>query len=169
MNDQQTEPTGPGHNSVGCDQPTFHRHIALIGNKRATLKVAREQHKKARQAAKADGILLKDLDRALELADMTGEEQRQYLNTQAAYLQWLKVPLGSQMSMFEAPDFMGDEEAIKAEADELAAGKGFFAGLNGVDESDNPHEANNPTGQAWIKGYREGEDQRRQAMAMGDG
>ncbi len=169
MTEQQTAPKGTGHNSVGCDMPTFHKHVALCGAADADLKVARTKRKRARQAAKADGILLKNFDRALELADLTGEEQRQYLNDQTAYLQWLKVPLGSQMSMFEGPDFQGDAEAIDAETLEAAEGKGFQAGLNGADESSMQHEANTGAGQAWIKGYREGEDQKKQALAMGGG
>ena len=164
---QDVAPTGPGHNVVGCDVATFHKHVALIGAKKALLDVAKSEHKKSRQAAKADGILLKDLDRALIVADMTTDEQRQYLNTQAAYLKWLKVPIGSQMSMFDATDFMDDADTIEEETLTTAEGAGFRDGLKGKGE--NPHEGNTPAGQAWMKGNHDGADQRRQALAMGGG
>lgn len=152
-----------GHNS-GAEEAVFHKHVAAMAAADAVLAEAKAARKKVRQKAKADGIALKDLDRVLVIAEMTTGEQRDYLNTQATYLRWLRSPIGAQLALF--PDGSDDDPfadpgedsgAAEQEIVEGARGAGFLAGISGRPESDCPHDGNTPAGMAWLEAFREGE------------
>lgn len=145
-----------GHNKL--TQAQFHAHVAAISRAEAKAKEAKAALNKARKRAKADGILLKDLDRALTLAELTREEQREQMTAQAQYLRWLNAPIGSQLPLFQdegGEDDLGLPE--DGEAADRAYGQGFLAGISGRPE-DNPHDASHEVGMKWLEGYREGRE-----------
>lgn len=160
------------HNRLGFDRETFDKHCALIGRAEAEMAVAREKLKKARKAAKADGIMLKRFDAIRHLADLPRAEQELQLLHDQAYLQWLRAPVGHQfaLSLDGAGDAYDDEsdEDVEARTVEDAKGAGWRAGLKGeVWEKDCPHDANTAAGQAWIEAYREGQQKATKALAEG--
>lgn len=148
---------GAGHNAMGgVDEAIFARHVNAIAAADAVCEEANAKRKKARQAAKADGITPKDLDRALIIAEMSSDEQHQYLATQKQYLEWLRVPIGTQLSLLDQSPLETDED-IAADLIKKSAGDGYRAGLTGKWQDDNPHDPTTPAGQAWIKGWHDGQ------------
>lgn len=150
---------GIGHN--GLTEDVFHSHLASMIRAEADLEVARKAKNAARKKAKAAGINLGELDAMRRLAEMTRPEQAESLSAQAQYLRWLRVPIGSQMSLFgdeEAVDpFSGGDDAGPAPkgAEGEAEKQGFLAGISGKPE-ENPFNGAEPVGLAWLKGYRDG-------------
>ena len=166
-----TQAVSEFHNRLGFDRETFDKHCAVIGRCEAELNIAREKLKKARKAAKADGVLLKRFDAMRHLAELPRAEQELQLLHDQAYLQWLRAPVGHQFSMELAAGDAYDEEtdeAIEARTVEDARGAGWRAGLKGeVWEDENPHDANTAAGQAWLEAYREGQEKATKALAEG--
>ena len=123
-----------------------------------------------RKAARAAGIILGQFDAMRALAELPVAEQAVKLQAAADYLRFLKSPAGSQMNMnFNPTDPLSetDEQALERIGLE-AEGAGYRAGLAGiVFEDGNPHTADSPSGQRWLKGYREGQAQNAEALGHG--
>lgn len=156
-----------GHNSIGVDQPTFDKYVAKISAAESKVAIAKEELKKARKAARAEGIILGVFDRTRQLADMTRSEQTTEMIHTATYLRWLRAPIGAQF------EFNLDADPHEEETDEAATSRliqdaeaaGWRAGLEGkLWEDDNPHDGNTDVGQAWLKGFRDGQAKNAEAM-----
>jgi len=141
-------------NEIGHNLPpeTFHTHVAAMAKARANSRLAKASEKKVRQRAKADGIILKDLDRALVIADMPREDQTETLNNMTSYLRMLRVPVGAQLSLLEVIE---EDAASEEDAKAKAAAQGFLAGVSGKSENC-PYEPNQAVGMAWLDAYRDG-------------
>lgn len=79
-----------------------------------------------------------------------GDEYIQNLKEQRRLAMLLDLPIGAQMSFIDEFDAIGklDESGPKSYRD------GARAHLNGVEETDCPHDANTVEGQEWLRGYR---------------
>lgn len=156
-----TDDTSPseGHNTIGVTKEVFDKHLAIIGNLEAEKAALQLRIKRARKLAKADGIRLKNFDAMRALADLPRAELQDNLGHNAWYLKWLQAPVGVQLSMFddEIDDGTGgDDEAAFERLVAEAKGAGWRAGMTGsAFETECPHDANTPQGQAWIGAYRD--------------
>lgn len=139
---------GVGHNSMGMDEATFHRHVALISRAEIAMEEARALKKKARKGFQADGGVLGDLDYALRLKKLGHEETMATVSRTAGYMVAVgALPAGTQLDLFD--------RVTNDPAEERAHGAGFWAGLTGKD-MDCPHEPGVPQRNAWLKGWHEG-------------
>ena len=153
-----------GHNSgtgievEGLTQERFAHHVAAITRQKAAVVAEREKLNKLRKSAKADGIVLKELDATMIVADMNRVEQEEYVERTRWYLEMLRVPAGSQMTLkFEKPkDGKSGDKKRAEQAAEEALGKGYRAGLEERPDSENPYQPNTDEGQAWLKGRHDG-------------
>lgn len=113
--------------------------------------------------AEGKGVHLKAAKRALAIvksgdADAWLEETRETTR----YLKILRHGIQeAQLSMFEF-------EPSLAPIDEKAGLDGRAAGLDGGDESDNPHDLSTKAGQAWLASHRQGRSERDLILSMKD-
>lgn len=151
-----------GHNGVGAEvegltPDRFHHHTAAITRQKAKCEAERAVLNKLRKAAKADGIILKELDAMMIVADMTPREQREHIERSKWYLEMLAAPVGSQMTLgFDRKPDNDDGSPAEQEILDTAYGQGFRAGLAEKDEFENPHQPNNSIGMKWLEGHRDG-------------
>ncbi len=156
-----------GHNSAGVTPEVFNRHLALIEAADAEIAIANKKRSTLRKAARADGIKLTEFDAMRKVAGLSRLEQIEKLTAARDYLIYLRSPLGAQMKMdFDSVDpFNETDDAARERIAADAEADGYRAGLAGVKwEDDNPHQPLTPEGQAWIKGYREGQTNRAEAL-----
>lgn len=111
--------TAPGLGHAEPDELIFLKHVALtnraqeeVDKAKEVVKAARGKLRDARQLAKAEGIVLKELDDALEDAktervDLVAKEERRRL-----YRQWLGLPL-VQGDLFEQDGRLPEIEQSK--------------------------------------------------------
>jgi ribosome modulation factor len=165
-----TDPApGIGNNSAGVTAEVFNRHLALIETAEAACEIANKKRSTLRKSARAAGIRLTEFDAMRKIAGLPRLEQIEKLTSARDYLIYLRSPLGAQMKMeFDAIDpFNEDDAAAKTRIAADAEAEGYRAGLAGVLwEDNNPHSPDLPEGQCWIKGWREGQTNR--AEALGD-
>lgn len=157
-----------GHNSAGVTAEIFNKHMALIEAAEAACKSANQNRSQLRKAARADGIILGIFDAMRKLVELPRAEQIQRWEFSLACLAFMRNPVGTQIRMdFDAIDPFTESDAdasIRIVAD--AEAEGYRAGLAGVLwEDDNPHEVPSESGQAWIKGHRDGQTNRAQALS----
>jgi len=155
--EQVPETTAPtGHNSGGELTPAESRalhyhHFRLIEDQKAIVKAAQDALKKLRKTAKADGLVMADLDymarcAALEDPDIVPSE----LKRRAEIASWFALPVNFQ------PDMFTDRMPL----DERAYEEGIAAGLQGKDPNA-PYDAPSSAGQKWLQGWHEGQRQMR--------
>ncbi len=157
-----------GHNLIGIDQNDFNGWVAKIAAVEAECKIANQKRTKLRKQMRTEGVKLGVFDAMRKLVELDRTEQAEQLSHSRYYLEWLRSPLGHQITMeFEATGdaFDDDEEGAAARIIEDAKGAGWRAGLAGKWEDDNPHEVNSEPGQAWLGEYRDG--QKKNAKALG--
>ena len=161
-----------GHNSaIEVPEDQFLAWVARIERKRAAKKAADTEYKTERKAARAAGIRLKELDQAMEIRELSREDAGERVSHLAAYLRYLKAPIGHQftLQLETAIDDDLSDEAIEGRASGDAFGDGHMVGLKGGDPKDNPFDGNSPAGQKWLEGFHEGAGVLKFAMSMGDG
>lgn len=146
-----------GHNSNGAAdaekhemtaeerKTIFFHHYRRIANKKAMLDALREEYKTLRKEAKADGIVLADMDFALRCAEVDDagiipEELRRRSEIAA----WFALPVHYQADLFE------DTRPLEDRAYE----EGRAAGLQAKDGS-SPYEG--AVGQKWMQGWHDGQ------------
>ena len=159
---------GAGHNVIGISREDFNKWVARHANAEADCETANVKRRKVRKEMRAAGIALTEFDAMRKLAELPEDEQAVKIQNSRYYLEYFGSRLGTQMSLhFDEPaDPFGTEASVPdPKIAELAEGRGFQSGLTG--KGDNPHEGNTLAFQAWVKGNNEGQDQRRQALAMG--
>ncbi len=160
---------GIGNNSAGVTAEIFNRHLALIEAAEAACKTANQNRAQLRKAARADGIILGIFDAMRKLVELPRLEQIQRWEFSLDCLRFMRNPVGSQITFdFSSVDpFNETDEAAKVRIAADAEAEGYRAGLAGVLwEDNNPHEVSSDAGQGWIKGWREGQTNR--AEALGD-
>jgi ribosome modulation factor len=123
-------------------------HIRQLLGIADRLKPIMEERKKARALAKADGFKLSEIDAGLRLATMDDqnifvEEIKELIEIAKAFN---ALPPGEQGDLF--PD--------RRPVEERAFDEGKVAGLAGKDP-DPLYDASSDMGQAWMKGWHEGQ------------
>lgn len=112
--------------------------------------------------AEAKGVHLKAAKRALAIVK-SGDAEK-WLEENAAVTRYLRILRhgisASQLEMFEAA------ESDLAPIDEKASLDGRAAGLDGKEESDNPHDLSTVAGQAWLAAFRQGLSERELVLSM---
>ncbi len=166
---KKTEPApGAGHNSAGVTPEVFNKHLALIEASEAECKIAAQKRVTLRKSARADGIKLTEFDAMRKVAGLTRLEQIDKLTAARDYLVFLRSPLGAQMKLdFDSlsPFSETDDATALARIAADAESDGYRAGLAGVVwEDGNPHEVPSDEGQGWLKGYRDGQVNRVEAL-----
>ena len=162
------EAAGVGHNKPPLTEADFNALLARLGAAESEKQIAQAKVSKIRKEMKAAGILLKNFDAMRTLADLPRQEQQVQLAHSRYYLQWLRSPLGSQMTLGfdeQADPLTEDDAAVEARIVEDAAGDGHRAGVTGkLFEKDCPHDANTKAGQAWIGAYRAAQKEAAKAL-----
>jgi hypothetical protein len=149
------------------NKPTDEAVVAVNLSKiKAAQEVALSGHGSLRSVlahAEGKGVHLKAAKRALAIvksgdADAWLEETRETTR----YLKILRHGIQeNQLSLFEF-------EPSLAPLDEKAGLDGRACGLDGGEESANPHDLNTGAGQAWIAAYRQGLFERELVLSMKD-
>lgn len=110
--------------------------------------------------AELQGLHLGAAKRALKAkkSDNIDEMIEEYAKT-LEYLRLMGVDIDDpQLEMFAAKGPMPE--------DERAENQGRAAGMLGEKEADNPYDPASAKGRAWIKGFRDGESQRKLVLSM---
>lgn len=160
--DQTPETPAPetGHNSAGSEltpaesRALHYHHFNAIEKQKAIVKAAQDDLKKLRKTAKADGLVMADLDfmarcAALEDPSIAPAE----ILRRAEIASWFALPVNFQ------PDMFTDRMPL----DERAYEEGIAAGLQGKDPTA-PYDQTSGTGQKWLQGWHEGQRQMRDEL-----
>ncbi|WP_157632729.1 hypothetical protein [Hoeflea sp. 108] len=139
-----------GHNSelsVGEQRALMFHHFNLIEAQKGIVRSAQDALKKLKKTAKADGLVMADLDymarcAALEDPDIVPAE----ILRRAEIASWFALPVNFQ------PDMFVDRTPLEDRAFE----EGKAAGLLGKGP-EAPYDAASAAGQAWLQGWHEGQ------------
>lgn len=142
---------GIGHNGGGASEETFFKHLGLIVAANGPRDAAAAVVRSARKAARGDGVDLGKLDQMIKMSTWEPEEIRDHFARLHQYAAWMKMPVGSQLDMFE-----GIPMATRPGFDWKS--RGFMAattkkGVPGVPPPDCPADQM----QAWMEGWSEGQ------------
>ncbi|WOF74162.1 hypothetical protein QMT40_001809 [Parvibaculaceae bacterium PLY_AMNH_Bact1] len=148
VNEGDGAPTaGPGDN---VPEGVFLSHVQKIidanrevDEQSSILKGKQDARKRLRQAAKAEGIMLGELDQALELIDQE-EEGVASLSRVLKYAEMMRAPIGTQFKMF-------DEERPTLD---VAFDKGFNSSMQGIGTEECPYGPGEER-EAYLKGWHE--------------
>jgi len=149
-----------GHNSeltpAELKALKFH-HFHAISSQQAKVKEQQDDYKRLRKLAKADGIILSDLDFMMKCAEAEDETiVTDRIKREAEIAKWFALPIAFQ------PDMFGDLDAEPLE--DRAAREGEASGFRGK-EPNPPYDVANTAGQAWLKGWHLGNKSRAEALA----
>lgn len=140
---------GPGHNSRELTaeerKALFFHHFRKIADQKAKVDAERAEFNRLRRVAKADKIILGDIDFALRCAELEDDSiVPAELKRQVEIAAWFALPVEFQADLF------GENRPI----DDRAEQEGEAAGLKGED-CNPPYDG--PTGQRWLKGWHKGQ------------
>lgn len=110
------------------------------------LKAVRKRKRDYRKTIEADGLKLKNFDRARDVLMADEEEVREDLAETGRILRAFKAPLGHQFDMFEEPTRDTLEERWRYQ--------GFLVGARGGDVNENPHHPGDKGHKVWLDGYK---------------
>lgn len=147
-----------GHNSgelTPAESRVLHmHHFRLIEAQKAIVKAAQDDLKKLRKTAKADGLVMADLDymaRCANLEDPTIAPAE--IRRRAEIASWFALPVNFQADMF----------VDRMPLDDRAYEEGVAAGLQGKDPMA-PYDQGSSAGQKWLQGWHEGQRQMREDL-----
>lgn len=140
-----------GHNSgdltAGESRALMFHHFNAVEAQKTIVKEAQDALKKLRKTAKADGIVMADLDYMSRCAALDDPEiVPAEILRRAEIASWFALAVNFQPDMFE------DRTPIEDRAFE----EGKAAGLQGKNP-DAPYDAASKTGQGWLQGWHEGQ------------
>ena len=137
---------GPGHNGEVPDE-VIERHLEEVNTKRLAMDKAKLEHdqkkgefRAALKLAKEDGVNVDALRWAHDLSKQDSAEVLRRVHDTGRMLKLMKVPLGTQFSLFS------DVEAPKLVNPVLA---GQAAGKSGAPRTENPHPPGSNEFQLW--------------------
>lgn len=150
--------------SAQTNMPDDEAVIAVNLSKIRTAQESAASHhgtlRKVLKHAEGKGVHLKAAKRALAIAK-SGDADAWLEETQETtrYLRILRHGIHESQLTLEF-------ETTLAPIDEKAGLDGRYAGLDGADESTNPHDLSTKAGQAWLAAYRQGRSERDLIMSM---
>lgn len=134
---EQTPKEVPGSNSV--DAETVLVFLAKIQQEEAKVAAAKKRLNKAWKLALNAGIVRKDLELVRKFADQDPDTVLGTISRIKQYAQWLDVPIGSQLSLFEVPT---SSILSNAEMGERAYRSGYLLGITGKNPDDDAYPMN---------------------------
>lgn len=153
---EQQQPAPPPRNSeltpAEAKALRFH-HYGAIAAQQAKVAEQQAEYKRLRKLAKADGIILSDIDfmmRCAEIEDSDIISDR--LKREIEIASWFALPVQFQADLF------GNDNREPAE--DRAAREGAAAGYAGKDPAP-PYDATSAQGQAWMRGWHSAQEQLR--------
>lgn len=144
--DETEEASNIGHNA-DRERALLVHHLEEINKLESKMATAKAKVAGAYKAAKADGILKKDIQFA---QDLHKDDDNDMLNRRARERQialWFQHPIGTQTELFDVDRTPVIERAFEA---------GKTAGMAGKD-CKSPHAENTEQGQKWIEGWQLGQ------------
>lgn len=146
---------GEGHNSgeltAAESRALMFHHFNLIEAQKLKVKAEQDALKKLRKTAKADGLVMADLDFMARCADLEDPNiAPDELRRRAEIASWFALPVNFQ------PDMFTDRMPLEDRAYE----EGVAAGLQGKNP-EAPYDAASTAGQRWLQGWHEGQRQMR--------
>jgi len=133
------------------DRESFHYHLGVIIQKRATVDVHRKHLKEARRQAQDAGINLADLDRVIKMREEEPETVAESISRLAQYAAWAGLAPGVQGDLFK-------DAAPALDAIAKAEDEGYQDGLEGVTAAGDRYDAASDMGQARMRGWNRGQD-----------
>lgn len=145
--------TGKGEEDQGSNlrSETFLEFVNQIIEQQAAVDVEKDKLKTLRKKAKAEGIVLGDLDAVVRMSEWGRNEVREHFANRQRYAAWLGLPTGTQGDFFKPVD-TSDPKVAASEWEQ----KGVTAGLLGKDATA-PEECPGEHVQAFLKGHATGQ------------
>lgn len=131
-------------------------HFHKIAAQKAKLEAEQTEYKRLRKLAKADQIILSDIDFMLKCAEIEDETiLTDRIKREAEIAAWFALPIQFQSDMFD----VGLEPL-----EDRAAREGEAAGYRGKEPTP-PYDASSKAGQAWLKSWHDGNERRMADLA----
>lgn len=140
--------------SNGVDAETLLVYLGQIQQEEVKVKLAKQRLNKVWKLAINAGIVRKDLELVLKFADMDPDTVLSTISRIKSYAQWLEVPIGSQLSLFEIPN------STILSQDELAQRAyraGYVLGVQGKNPDDEAYPPLTDLGQKHLEGWHAGQ------------
>ncbi|GAB4351450.1 MAG: hypothetical protein Kow0026_08530 [Oricola sp.] len=150
--DEKPGADGEGHNSKlteGEQKALAFHHFRAIMAQKAKVDEQKEQYKKLRKLAKADGIVLADIDFMMRCASLDDDSiVPEELKRRMQIASWFALPVNFQLDMFATQD-----------ADRKPYEEGVAAGLAGGEpKPPELYEGNAGKRNKWMEGYHAGKE-----------
>lgn len=131
-------------------------HFHKIAAQKAKVEAEQTEYKRLRKLAKADQIILSDIDFMLKCAEIEDETiLTDRIKREAEIAAWFALPIQFQSDMFD----VGVEPI-----EDRAAREGYSAGYRNKDPQ-SPYDTTGKPGQAWLKGWHDGNERRMADLA----
>ena len=145
-----------GHNGPSHDQILI--FAGRLIEQRAKVKAEQKAEKRIRQQATNAGIVIQELNEAMEIADIGIDAVVARFQRLIEYTKALGAPIGEQLTLFVNP---ADKSNLSRE-DLLYAAfhKGRILGLMGQEPDSQSYPLNGDIGQEHLRGWNEGDEQR---------
>jgi len=147
-----------GHNSAGLTEDQFFEAKREIESLERQKNSIVGQLREARKSWKGRGLHLKVFDAMRTLTTYTQVELKTRLNDTILYARFLRLPVYSQLDLFEEIGDLTDEDRMYE-----ARSRGLVAGKSGM-ARESPWPIESPLGLAWLASYDDGAS-KAQAMA----
>lgn len=150
--DKTVKEAKPGSNMA--DAETVLVFLGKIASEEAKVAAAKKRLNKVWKLAINSGIVRKDLELVRKFADQDADTVLGTLQRIKQYAQWLDVPIGSQLSIFEIPSssiLSSDELA------ERAYRAGYVAGIMGKNPDFEAYPVGHEHNQRHAEGWHDGQ------------
>lgn len=141
-----------GSNAVDAD--TLLVYLGQIQKEEANVKAAKQRLNKVWKLAINAGIVRKDLELVLKFADMDPDTVLGTIARIKDYAQWLEIPIGKQLSLFEIPS---SSILSQDELGERAYRAGYVLGVQAKDPDEQAYPPLTDLGQKHMEGYNAGQ------------
>jgi len=139
-----------GHNSAGLTEDQFFEAKREIESLERQKNSIVGQLREARKSWKGRGLHLKVFDAMRVLTTYTQVELKTRLNDTILYARFLRLPVYSQLDLFQEVGDLTDEDRIYE-----ARSRGLVAGKSGA-ARESPWPSENVLGAAWLAAYDDG-------------
>jgi hypothetical protein len=153
---QQTP--GEGHNATaGQSKGEFLFFIGQLKRHAKESDDMRSRHKAERNQIKLRGYDLAEMQQAIAEQSRNDGTTLRSLKVRKQYFEWLDLPIGSQMKLFDEPGEVNafSEEGLLKRAEE----EGYELGIQGLNTDTQKYPPHTPAGNAHIKGWDRGQDE----------